>query len=105
MMEVGLGFPLGPLRSTALLTEKYMVLLISSGSVQGQSGWGGRHVHWGGRTFQSRPFMVLMPELLNALESSVILFKAEEVWSLLGWSRSRNQMDTASYGAGFSSGE
>lgn len=36
VMELGLGFLLGPLMATALLAEKYMVLLVSSGPVQGQ---------------------------------------------------------------------
>lgn len=36
VMGLGLGFPRGPLMATALLAEKYMVLLVCSGPVQGQ---------------------------------------------------------------------
>lgn len=45
VMEQGLGFPLGPLRTTALLAEKYMVLPVSSGPVQERGGWGRGHMY------------------------------------------------------------
>lgn len=76
VMELGLGLLLGPLMATALLAEKYMVLLVSSGPVQGQ--W----VRVGACTLQTRLFVVMAPDLLNAPGLGSTPFKREEVWSL-----------------------